>query len=203
MRCHPEEEDGSPATQAGSHPFQLTTTLMLNMRTAALPQNAEEEAHLETQPLALTKDLRFNLPAGLIGNPTPMPKCSIYVFEQEVRNIPGFECPPETVLGVATPVLDFKSATALVNPLYSLEPAPGEPARFGFEGTSGVPVILDTSVRTGGDYGVVVTVHDITELAAFLGCQVTFWGAPSDPRHDSQRGRGCLDRLSALSRNGP
>ena len=52
----PFNEDGTPATQAGSHPFQLTTTLVLNQTAAR-------------QPVALPKDLSFNLPPGLIGNP--------------------------------------------------------------------------------------------------------------------------------------
>ncbi len=52
-------------------------------------------------------------------------------------------------------------------------------------------MVLDTSVQTGGDYGVTVTVPDITQLVAFVGSQVTFWGSPADPRHDTQRGT-CL-----------
>ncbi len=55
-----------------------------------------------------------------------------------------------------------------------------------------IPVILDTSVRTGGDYGVVVSVSNIPSDAAFLSSQVTFWGSPTDSRHDTSRGE-CLD----------
>jgi hypothetical protein len=47
-------------------------------------------------------------------------------------------------------------------------------------------------VRTGGDYGVVVTVKNTTELANFVSSRVTFWGVPGDPVHDSSRGWGCV-----------
>ena len=61
----PENEDGSPDTQAGSHPFQLTTGLDLNQ---AIELNAKRKVGLRSSP-ALAKDLQFNLPPGLIGNP--------------------------------------------------------------------------------------------------------------------------------------
>ena len=53
----PFNEDGTPATQAGSQPFQLTTSLVLN-------QEAQRD------PAELPKNLTFNLPAGLLGNPS-------------------------------------------------------------------------------------------------------------------------------------
>ncbi len=191
----PEEEGGALDTQAGSHPFQLTTTLVLNTR--GVPVRSPVAGPLiEVEPETLTKDLRFNLPAGLVGNPTPLPKCNIRVFTEEALG--RGECPANTAIGVATPVSTTAYAfgtqfagLAYSYPLYSLEPSVGEPAKFGFNSPGG-PVILDTSVRTGGDYGVVVTVPNITNGVGFYGSQVTFWGAPADPRHDLSRGRHCL-----------
>ncbi len=196
----PEEEDGVADTQAGSHPFQLTTTLMFNSQTTAVTtgEKNETEATSEIRPMTLTKDLRFNLPPGLTGNPTPLPKCSTGVFLAALSG--KGECPNNTVVGVATPIVVNPDKTSEVpytfsSPLFSLEPAVGEPAKFGFMTQYG-PVILDTSVRTGGDYGVVVTVPNITEGTAFIGNIVTFWGVPNDSRHNDARNFSCLENTS-------
>ena len=176
----PEEEGGGIDTQAGSHPFQLTTGVALN-----------EE--LEGKPVAMAKDLHFKLPPGLIGNPTPFAQCTLANFLY--RPIPL--CSPQTVVGVARATIRLLyggafSVFPFAEPLYNIEPAVGEPARFGFV-VHGVPVLLDTAVRTGGDYGVTVNVINITQQAEFLGSEVTFWGVPGDPRHDNQRGV-CLEQ---------
>ena len=54
-----------------------------------------------------------------------------------------------------------KIASATV---YNLAPAPGEFARLGFT-VEGVPVIAEVSVRTGGDYGMTLSIQDIPQLA--------------------------------------
>jgi hypothetical protein len=179
----PEDEGGAPDTQAGSHPFQLTTTLTLN-------QNASAE------PVELTKDLHFKLPPGLIGNPTPFPRCTMEEFLAGGLHITGEienQCAPQTAVGVAAVTVNTPPGSMLttVTPLFNLEPAFGEPARFGFK-AGGEPVLLNTSLRTGGDYGVTVDVNNIIQLAGFIRNEVTFWGVPGDPRHDGQRGWGCL-----------
>ncbi len=181
-----ENADGSPDTQAGSHPFQLTTDIAFNQTTEL------------AKPPALLKDLRFDLPPGLIGNPTPFPRCPLKEFLRAGHNASNF-CPDDTVIGVASVTFAAKalsvSQSTVHVPLFTLEPSVGEPARFGFFAGE-VPTYLDTSVRTGGDYGVTVTVPNITELIGFMSSQVTFWGVPGDPRHDPERGWTCLDPAS-------
>jgi hypothetical protein len=105
------------------------------------------------------------------------------------------ECAPKTVVGAS--VITFDEPKGAINvgtfpvPLFNLTPAVGEPARFGFV-LFGDPVILDTSVRTGGDYGVTVSVKNVTQLPNFIASRVTFWGVPGDPRHDNARGWSCI-----------
>jgi len=179
-QLRPEEDGGSVDTQSGSHPFQLTTTILFN--------EAENG-----KPLALAKDLHFKLPVGLIGNPTPFAQCAMPIFLEEGKGKES--CPASTVLGVARVnirvVSEGRSRIApWVVPVYNLPPAIGEPARFGFV-VSSTPVILDTAVRTGEDYGVTVNVTNISQTAEFVGSEVTFWGVPRDSRHDGVRG-SCL-----------
>ena len=65
------------------------------------------------------------------------------------------------------------------------QPATGEPARFGFNVLAGnAPVVIDTAIRSGGDYGVTVSVRNIAETVGFLSAKVTVWGVPGDPIHD-------------------
>jgi hypothetical protein len=173
----PENADGSIDTQAGSHPFQLTTIDNLNQGVNGPPE--------------AVKDLRFNTPPGLVGNPTPFPQCPLAKFTRLFSE--GNMCPDNTVVGVASVTIKALDGEpeAITVPLFSLVPSVGEPARFGFV-AGNVSVFLDTSVRTGSDYGVTVTVPNITELAGFISSRVTFWGVPGDPRHDAVRGWNCL-----------
>jgi hypothetical protein len=173
-----EEEGGAHDTQAGSHPFQVTTTLALN-------QTVDPRT-----PPAPVKDLRFELPPGLIGNPTPLPQCTDLEFDTAKGGSTN-DCPPDTVIGVASVTISTRAVGTGAAPLFNLTPRVGEPARFGFE-VEGNPVILDTSVRTGGDYGVTVNANNITEAAAFLSSRVTIWGVPGDSRHDTSRGWECV-----------
>jgi hypothetical protein len=187
FRLVPTNEDGSIDTQAGSHPFQLTTTEAIN--TSIQPEYLPGMVGPEAQPVALTKDLHFSLPAGLVGNPQVIPQCTSKEFNTVLARFIN-ACPAETAIGIAK-VNISKLGTATV-PLFNLVPSVGEPARFGFRVVS-VPVILDTAVRTGGDYGVVVSVNNISQLEGFLGSQVTFWGVPADPSHNNVRGWNCLN----------
>jgi hypothetical protein len=190
----PEEADGSIDTQAGSHPFQLTTAVDLNE--TFMNKEFDGNDNFVGKPVGLAKDFQFKLPPGLIGNPTPFPQCPLALFLRS-------KCPPQTAIGVARVTvavpggIEFGDVIPFAEPLYNIEPSVGEPARFGFVVDEEVPVLLDTSVRTGGDYGVTVSVTNITQTAEFINSEVTFWGVPGDPRHDKARGASCISRAHA------
>jgi hypothetical protein len=187
----PEDEEGEAETQAGSHPFQFTTALALN-RIYQLFPSGKIEPSVPAQP----KDLKINLPAGLIGNADQkvIPQCPELKFNTTKSG--GInECPQDTVVGAAVVTITepaiVRAATVSV-PVYNLEPSHGEPARFGFYATT-VPVTIDTVVREG-DYHVVVNVNNASAEPALLSSEVTIWGVPGDSVHDESRGPQCLAR---------
>ncbi len=175
----PENEGGTADTQAGSHPFQLTTAFTFS-------NTGEEGAGQVAQP----RNLHFLLPAGLVGNAQLLPRCSIAEFDAGVAS----QCPTDTAVGVAVEAFSISIGSGVKYvpaPVFNLQPGPGEPARFGFR-LNNLPVYLTTGVRVGGNYGVTVNVDNIPELAAFSSSLVTFWGEPNSPVHDRQRGNECL-----------
>jgi hypothetical protein len=197
----PEEEGGVPASQAGSHPFQLTTSIAIE-ESAATKGAASYEAHAASLP----KDVRFHWPAGLLANPSSVPRCSLAQFLTvdfengvggvSVNGTPNY-CQPQTAIGVAAVTVEEPSAVKLGTlslPIFNLEPSFGEPGRVGFFAV-GLPVLIDPAVRSSGsdpDYGIDVNADNITQAAALLSTEATVWGTPGDPRHDNSRGWGCL-----------
>jgi hypothetical protein len=188
----PEEEGGEADRQAGAHPFQLTTTLTVDQ--ALQPSEAFSEEL--PQPVQLPKDVSLEWPPGLIGNPTVVPRCPLSQFLSNVAEDTEAvsACPAQTAVGVARVLVNATGSTGLVDPvvpLFNLEPAPGEPARFGFKVLT-TPVVIDASVRTGGDYGITVSSTSIAQTVGLISSEVTVWGVPDDPRHNNSRGYGCL-----------
>jgi hypothetical protein len=186
----PEEQGGTPDTRAGSHPFQLTTTVVFNQGRVLGPEESTHtiNGHSEVSPIGLTKDVDLRLPAGLVGNPTPFAKCTLAEFFAKA-------CPARSVVGVAVVTVNEQEHEGLLTvavPVFNIEPSVGEPARFAFYPAK-VPVFVDTSIRTGGDYGIDVNVDNVSQAAGFISSEVTIWGTPGDPRHDSARGEGCFD----------
>jgi hypothetical protein len=201
-----ESEGGAPATQAGAHPFQQTTTIALNQKEDVNP--IENPAHrAEVSPAGLAKDLYFRWPAGLIGNPSSFPHCTDAQFNTLPEGDEGINsCPAQSAVGVAVVTVQEPKALQVgtfTEPVFNLPPRRGEPARFGFiVEQADAPVFIDTAVRTGSDYGVTVKSSNITQVAGFLSAKVTIWGVPGDPRHDNARGWGCLAATRGIERQG-
>jgi hypothetical protein len=190
----PEEVGGSADIRAGSHPFQFTTVFGLNQTLTVDPHTHA----LEPSTPELVKNLEFTLPPGLAGNAAKLPQCTsadfaVGLFER--GTLAQNACPADTAVGLASVSIyepNFLEFATITVPVFNLVPAPGEPARFGFDPIR-VPVVLDTKVRTGRNYESVVTVSNADQAAVLLSSQVTFWGSPSDPRHDNSRGWECAE----------
>jgi hypothetical protein len=168
---------GTPDVQAGSHPYSLNATIVL------------KEPGPTTGNL---KDVKLELPPGLVGNPDATPKCTYQEFIRQVKG--GAEegrCPNETVVGLAT-FYSKRPATPNVtissSAVYNLVPPAGVAAEFGYVGAETVPILLEESVRTGKDYGVTTTAPDITQKQNVYASKVTIWGTPADPAHNDWRG---------------
>lgn len=180
------KQDGSPATQAGSHPYRMTTSFTLNM-------SSDPERGLVSEGGDL-KDIRAELPAGLVGNPNAVATCPMQKFDETLNDLLGTPieaCPDASQVGIVTAYLvppETKEGFATYTvPLYNLVPRPGVPAELG-AAVIGIPLIFTPSVRTGGDYGLTLQVNNISQLEVVRGGSVTVWGVPAESGHDSQRG---------------
>jgi len=191
-----EEEGGGWATQAGSHPFQLTTTLQLNTgRFEAGPSRTESSVQQAGQP----RNFRFPLPAGIIGVAKDVPTCALADFyaklsdEVETAN----RCPDATAIGVTSVKVALEPIGILrvAVPVFNLPPAEGEPARLGFT-VARVPVIIDFEAKPEEGYRVTALVRNQSQVAKIFSTSLTVWGTPGDPRHDSARGWGCVYNLA-------
>ncbi len=178
-------QNGSPDVQAGSHPYSITTTFMLN----AFPFNKTTRAQ-EPVGQGDLKEVIARLPPGFVGNPNATPKCKYIEF------IHGAECPPDTAIGIDTVYLRTDESPhggpqevfSQYSAVFNLEPSPGEPAEFAFMVSHVVPVFLNASVRTGEDYGITVTAPNLSEVLPVFATKVTIWGVPADPSHNALRG---------------
>jgi len=196
----PENANGEPDTEAGSHPFQLTTFFNLNTRYVPIPPETKGSPE-EPAPVtpALQRNLSFKLPPGLIGD------ANVAGNENAPQQCDGVDfgtldgqgvdaCPADTAVGVAAVDIEDPITvgfTTKLVPVFNLVPAPGEPARFGFS-VDHVPVVLDTSLETGGQYGVTVNIHNVSQTIYILSSRVTFWGVPEEASHNEARGWACL-----------
>ncbi len=177
--------DGSLDVQAGSHPYSLTSTLMLG---GAGPVNGD------------LRDARVQLPPGLVGNANAVPRCPFQVFAEEQHR--RRNCPDDTVVGIVTSYISDgpgaeAEAAPFTTPIYNLVPSAGVAAEFGFVAAGVSPVLLDTSVRTGSDYGLTTTAPDVSQVVLLRASKITIWGDPAEASHDPWRGR-CLRLLGGL-----
>jgi hypothetical protein len=173
----------SPFTQAGGRPWGLTTT-------------GEFETEINSRGLIVAsrdvKDAIVNLPAGLLGDPMAVPRCSL----TSITSSAGSACPTDTQIGVFR--VKIFAGAEILGPIVNAIPEAGQSAEFALEGAAeklGVPLLTAHLVRTAEGYSFAVDSNAVPniDLQAF---ELTFWGVPADPSHDAMRGKVCLKQNS-------
>ena len=171
--------DGSPDSQTGSHPYEMTTTI---------EYTTAPDAEGHTDPAGSPKDINVALPPGLIGDPAAASRCTGEALRVGLEE-PAHGCPIGAQVGVITlrqDTFNGPNEDEGTFAVYNMEPPPGKPAELAF-GVSGVLVPIDFGVRTGTDYGLTASLSDVSAALAVTGSTLTIWGVPADPSHDAQR----------------
>ncbi len=163
-----EEEGGSLELRAGSHPFAYTVHFDLNTDAEGKSEGGQ------------MRDILFEAPPGLVGNPQAVPACPRLIFEGGSEG-----CTPGTQIGVLRAVA--VGIGEIVTPIYNLEPPPGAAAQFGVNArAAGLSSLQQATVRTDGGYGVNVFAPGIP--ISLTSVTATLWGTPADPGHTAERG---------------
>jgi hypothetical protein len=172
-------EDGSPATQAGSHPFAVTTSFRFNTRV---------DPELGVIPDQETKELHIQLPAGFVGSRTAVPRCATASFlSVDEEGLPA--CPDSTAVGVTKTFLST-SNLGETDPVYNLVPPPGEAAKIGFI-VNNVPVTVEIGINGEAPNNIVAGLLNVPQVIQVYGASTQLWGDPAAHSHDALRGR-CL-----------
>jgi hypothetical protein len=171
------DKEGSPANQAGSHPFEMTTSVFFN---SIDPQHVDGEV----------KDFTAEQVAGLVADPTAVPRCATADFITFVPEGTTSLCSDATVLGWAASrtILPI----AFYGPVFNLVPPPGVLAKIGFIAAN-TPVTVELGLKDTYPYNGRAVVTNLPQSAGIIASVIHIWGNPGDPEHDYLRGNHCLD----------
>jgi DNA-binding beta-propeller fold protein YncE len=162
-------EDGTPAVQAGSHPYEFVNDIEFTSHYARTESNADSP--FVQEPDGLVRDLAIDLPPGVVGDPNAPPKkCT-------QADLLGEKCPAESLVGYWHLTWNHHTLFGgyeFNEPIYIMVPPRGSAAQFGvhFE----IPdLFINAKVVAGGDYPIQATVHPPT-TAPVLSSRVTIFG---------------------------
>jgi hypothetical protein len=161
-------------TQAGGHPYALTTRIDFNTE--------EVEGGARIVPVQDPKDVAVELPVGMVGNPLATSRCSLLVFANG-------SCPGSAQVGWAKVLLQG-GQNAYEDGVYNLVPPEGAPAELGLKTPVGVNFLIAAGVDNAREYRV-RTFDEGVPIREVRSVEITIWGVPAEASHDPQRGRDC------------
>jgi hypothetical protein len=177
---------GPIVSQAGSHPFEMTTSFGVN------GEPSGQGGEFVDEPL---RDALFTQMNGFAANPRVVPTCSSADFlTPNPANVTQPNCPDASAVGIVGAQLSSEiSEGFLYGPVYNIEASPGKAGKLGFWITK-VPVTVDAELSEEAPYPIVAGLTNTSQVLEVIGSVFTLWGVPADPRHDALRG-ACINVL--------
>jgi DNA-binding beta-propeller fold protein YncE len=176
-------KDGSTDTQAGSHPYKMSTNIVMN--TTVLPNEITADSLYHVQPDGGTfKDVIVDLPPGLVGDPNATAKkCTLAQMDVTGEYLgqslfPGYEpCPVESAIGELE--VEFGAnrilGGILREPIYNLVPPRGVAAQLGSHFI--LPnAFINVGVQAGGDYPVQAATFQAPVVEPVISTRVVVFG---------------------------
>ena len=146
-------ENGTPDTQAGSHPYQFVDGFELNSHFKRTESDADSP-YIRV-PEGILRDLKVDLPPGFVGNPNATPKkCT----GQELIVLAN-DCQPESRVGRLdlSWSLGQNRLKSISERIFNMVPPRGVALQLG--GNFFIPLLyINSAVLAGGDYPVQATV---------------------------------------------
>jgi hypothetical protein len=185
-------DGGGGASAPGSHPYALSFTIGLN------PGGEFEDQPGAIFPDGDLRDLRIEMPAGLIVNPAVIDRCNLAQFH--VHRASPFEvsksgesCPDRSQVGTIELATSLEGGQPRRFGLFNLEPAPGIPAQLGVA-PFGNPIVFNEDLRPNpdGTYALTLEAANVPQSLDFHGLSISLWGTPWAASHDTERGN-CLN----------
>jgi hypothetical protein len=187
-------DGGEPATAAGTHPYELTFGVGVR------PGGEFEGQPGVVFPDGDLRDLRINMPTGLILNPSVTPACSRTLFHtprispfEQSRS--GEDCPAASQVGTVGVLTSEGERTF---GLFNLDPAPGTLAQLGFS-PFGSPVVMNVQLNANSDgsYSLLLEAKNIPQVLDLSTFDLNLWGTPWGASHNAERGN-CLNEAEPI-----
>jgi hypothetical protein len=163
------QSDGTPTTQASSHPYNFTLNFNLNAGADGFGEGGD------------MRDVITDLPPGFVGDPLAVPRCPRQLFEGYLP-----ECPASTQVGILRVSGHGTANNVALGPIYNMVPPPGVAAQLAFS-VANANALENALVRSEEGYGLRIGTFDIPTQLVSVSEEI--WGVPADPSHDAQRGK--------------
>jgi hypothetical protein len=167
--------DGRPSTQAGGHPYELTTRI--DLATAFNPVNPDA-IKLPTAVHDL-RDAVVDLPLGFLGSALATPTCTLaQLSEGSQGSTTTHGCPDAAIVGHLL-TAPRNTADGANSPIWNIEPQRGVAAEFGYTDLLNGSHVLYARVVPGPDgYLLQVTGPDVPQVT-LQSILTTFYGNPA------------------------